>query len=58
MDIVWVKHLGAIKQDCARSVVPNLGSPDVPGLKLPEAFTTSCAGQEFVGVVVLEHPGT
>ena len=27
--------------------VPNLVSPDVLGLKLPEAFTTSCAGQDF-----------
>ena len=29
------------------SVVPNLGSPDIVGLKFPEAFTTSCAGQDF-----------
>ena len=30
-----------------RAVIPNLGSPDVPGLKFPEAFITSYAGQDF-----------
>ena len=29
------------------ALVPNLRSPDVPGLKLPETFTASCAGQDF-----------
>ena len=28
-------------------MVPNLGSPDVLGLKLPDAFTISCGGQDF-----------
>ena len=32
---------------CSIAVVPNLGSPDILGLKLPEAFTTSCAGQNI-----------
>ena len=27
--------------------VPNLASPDVPGLKLPEAFAISSAGQDL-----------
>ena len=31
----------------SRTVVPNLGSPDVLGLELPEAFTISYAGQDF-----------
>ena len=31
----------------SRAVVPNLGPPDVPGLQLPEAFTTTTAGQDF-----------
>ena len=31
----------------SRAVVPNLGSPDVLGLQLPEAFTTTLAGQDF-----------
>ena len=31
-----------------RSVVPNLGPPDVLGLQLPEAFTTTSAGQDFL----------
>ena len=30
-----------------RSVVPNVGPPDVLGLQLPEAFTTTSAGQDF-----------
>ena len=29
------------------AVVPNLESADIFGLKLPEAITTSCAGQDF-----------
>ena len=29
------------------AVVPNLGPPDVLGLQLPEAFTTTSAGQDF-----------
>ena len=29
------------------SMVPNLDSPDGIGLQLPEAFTTTCASQEF-----------
>ena len=28
-------------------MVPNLGPPDVLGLQLPEAFTTTSAGQNF-----------
>ena len=28
-------------------VVPNLGPPDVLGLQLPEAFTTTSADQDF-----------
>ena len=28
-------------------MVANFASPDVLGLKLPEAFTTGCAGQDF-----------
>ena len=30
-----------------KPVVPNLGPPDVLGLQLPEAFTTTSAGQDF-----------
>ena len=30
-----------------RPVVPNLGPPDVLGLQLPEALTTTSAGQDF-----------
>ena len=30
-----------------RTVVPNFGPPDVLGLQLPEAFTTTSAGQDF-----------
>ena len=30
-----------------RAVFPNLGPPDVLGLQLPEAFTTTSAGQDF-----------
>ena len=30
-----------------RPAIPNLGSPDVLGLQLPEAFIPSCAGQGF-----------
>ena len=29
------------------SVVPNLGPPDVLGLQLPEAFTTTAIGQDI-----------
>ena len=32
---------------CFRAMVPNLGSPDVLGLKLPEAFATRCAVLDF-----------
>ena len=28
-------------------MVPDPESPDVLGLQIPEAFTTSCAGQDF-----------
>ena len=31
----------------ASAVVPNLGPPDVLGLQLPEAFTTTSDGQDF-----------
>ena len=31
----------------ALSVVPNLGPPDVLGLQLPEAYTTTSSGQDF-----------
>lgn len=31
----------------SKAAVTNLGSPDVLGLKLLEAFTASCAGQYF-----------
>ena len=30
-----------------RAVVPNLGPPDVLGPQVPEAFTTTSAGQDF-----------
>ena len=30
-----------------KAVVPNLGPPDVLGIQLPEAFTTTSAGQDF-----------
>ena len=30
-----------------KAVVPNLGPPGVLGLQLPEAFTTTSAGQDF-----------
>ena len=30
-----------------RAVVPNLGPPDILGLQLPKAFTTTSAGQDF-----------
>ena len=32
---------------CSIEVVPNLGFPDILGLKLPEGFTASCAGQDL-----------
>ena len=31
----------------SRSVFSNLGPPDVLGLQLPEAFTTTSTGQDF-----------
>ena len=34
-------------KEATRAAVPNLGSPDVLGLKLPAAFTTRYAGQDF-----------
>ena len=43
---------------CSKAVVPNLESPDVFGLNLPEAFTTSCVGQDFwEKVFLLPSPG-
>lgn len=33
--------------DWPTAVVPNLGSPDVIGLRYPKAFALSCAGQDF-----------
>ena len=44
--IKWVAWAPNILK-CSRAVVPNLGSPDILGLKLPEALITSCAGQDF-----------
>ena len=35
--------------------VLTLGNPGVLGLQFPEAFTTSCAGQGFLGVSVQQH---
>ena len=40
---------------CPRSVVLNLGPPDVLELQLPEAFTTTSAGPGCLGVEVQEH---
>ena len=36
---------------------PALGNPGVLGLQFPQVFTTSCAGQGFLGTVVQEHLG-
>ena len=39
----------------SNAVVPNLGPPDVLGLHLPEAFTTTSFGQDFWELKVQEH---
>ena len=36
-----------LEYGCFTAVVPNLGPPDVLRLQLPEAFTTTSAGQDF-----------
>ena len=41
------RSLGLDPCECCMAVVPNLGPPDVFGLQLPEAFTTTSAGQDF-----------
>ena len=41
------KTLSLHMKEWVRAVVPNLGPPDVVGLQLPEAFTTTSAGQDF-----------
>ena len=56
LDHLWGLELSmATKQDGSIPVVPNLGSSSALGLKLPEAFTTSCCWPGFLGDVVQEH---
>ena len=40
-------HNCIISPQRSRKVVPHLGSLDILGLNLPEAFATSCAGKSF-----------
>ena len=42
-----MNSVGGLLNKPSKAVVSNLGSPDVLGLKLPEAFSTSSAGQDF-----------
>ena len=42
-----VSRVACVWQRCYMPVVPNLGPPDVLGLQLPKAFTTTSAGQDF-----------
>ena len=44
---ILVTYFSIAKSQEYRPLPPNLGSSDIFGLKLPEAFTTSCAGQDF-----------
>ena len=45
LKMTWI--LQQIQYAVARPVVPNLGPPDVLGIQLPEAFTTTSTGQDF-----------
>ena len=53
---LWKRNAKQLTMEQSRTVVPNYGSLYVFELKLSEAFTTSCAGQDFCSPRVTVDP--